>query len=103
MIYTASHPLPTASADSVYVPRNRKSLVTRELQHNFILHGIHQWIFPTPHLYKHFMQFDYLKENLSTSIVQGPVFQSFISLTSSLVIKMVTVPVSTISNSQVIF
>ena len=33
--------------------------------------------------------------------VQGPVVQSFITLTSSLVLKMLSVPVSTISNSQV--
>ena len=32
---------------------------------------------------------------------QGPVVQSIISLTSSLVVKMLTVLVSTISNSQV--
>ena len=32
---------------------------------------------------------------------QGPVVQSIVSLTSSLVVKMITVPVSTISNSQV--
>ena len=36
----------------------------------------------------------------STS-VQGPVVQSVVSLMSSLVIKMLTVLVSTISNSQV--
>ena len=34
-------------------------------------------------------------------IFQGPVVQSIISLTSSLVVKMLTVLVSTISNSQV--
>ena len=33
--------------------------------------------------------------------IQGPVVQSIISLTSSLVVKMLTVLVSTISNSQV--
>ena len=32
---------------------------------------------------------------------QGPVFQSVVSLTSSLVVKMLTVLVSTILNSQV--
>ena len=32
---------------------------------------------------------------------QGPVVQSIVSLTSSLVVKMLTVLVSTISNSQV--
>ena len=39
-------------------------------------------------------------ENLT---VQSPVFQSIVSLTSSLVVKMLTVLVSTISNSQAIF
>ena len=34
---------------------------------------------------------------------QGPVVQSIVSLTSSLVVKMLTVLVSTISNSQVFF
>ena len=34
---------------------------------------------------------------------QGPVVQSVVSLTSSLVVKMLTVLVSTISNSQVFF
>ena len=34
-------------------------------------------------------------------INQGPVIQNIVSLTSSLVVKMLTVPVSTISNSQV--
>ena len=34
---------------------------------------------------------------------QGPVVQSSVSLTSSLVVKMLTVLVSTISNSQVFF
>ena len=34
---------------------------------------------------------------------QGPVAQSIISLTSLLVVKMLTVQVSTISNSQVFF
>ena len=33
--------------------------------------------------------------------IQGPVFQSIVSLTSSLVLKVLTVLVSTISNSQV--
>ena len=33
--------------------------------------------------------------------VQGPVVQSIIRLTSSLVVQMLAVPVSTISNSQV--
>ena len=37
---------------------------------------------------------------MSVSIHQGPVVQSIISLTSSLVVKMLTVLVSTISNSQ---
>ena len=32
---------------------------------------------------------------------QGPVVQSVVSLTSSLVVKMLTVQVSTISNAQV--
>ena len=35
------------------------------------------------------------------SIIQGPVIQSIISLTSSLVVKMLTALVSTVSNSQV--
>ena len=35
------------------------------------------------------------------SFIQGPGFQSIVSLTSSLVVKMFTVLVSTISNSQV--
>ena len=34
-------------------------------------------------------------------VKQGPVVQSVVSLTSSLVVKMLTVLVSTISNSQV--
>ena len=34
-------------------------------------------------------------------ITSGPVVQSIVSLTSSLVVKMLTVLVSTISNSQV--
>ena len=34
-------------------------------------------------------------------IVLGPVVQSIVSLTSSLVVKMLTVTVSTVSNSQV--
>ena len=38
----------------------------------------------------------------SLSDVLGPVVQSIVSLTSSLVVKMLTVLVSTISNSQVI-
>ena len=33
--------------------------------------------------------------------IQGPVVQSAVSLTSSLVVKMLTVLVSTIANSQV--
>ena len=36
-------------------------------------------------------------------VTQGPVVQSVFSLTSSLVVKMLTVLVSTISNSQVFF
>ena len=36
-------------------------------------------------------------------IKQGPVVQSVVSLTSSLVVKMLTVLVSTIPNSQVFF
>ena len=36
-------------------------------------------------------------------IYQGPVVQSIVSLTSSLVVKILTVLVSTISNSQVFF
>ena len=35
------------------------------------------------------------------SIIQGPVVQGIVSLTNSLVVKMLTVLVSTISNSQV--
>ena len=35
------------------------------------------------------------------TVIQGPVVQSTISLTSSLVVKMLTILVSTISNSQV--
>ena len=35
------------------------------------------------------------------NIIQGPVLQSIVSLTSSLVVKMLTVLVSTITNSQV--
>ena len=42
-----------------------------------------------------FLCYDFEKKN------QGPVVQSIISLTSSLVVKMLTVLVSTISNSQV--
>ena len=38
---------------------------------------------------------------ISLRIHQGPVFQSVVSLTSSLVVKMLTILVSTISNSQV--
>ena len=37
-----------------------------------------------------------------STVDQGPVVESIISLTSSLVVKMLTVLVSTISNSQVI-
>ena len=36
-------------------------------------------------------------------IILGPVVQSIVSLTSSLVVKMLTVLVSTISNSQIFF
>ena len=39
--------------------------------------------------------------NPSYAVDQGPVVQSTVSLTSSLVIKMLAVLVSTISNSQV--
>ena len=35
------------------------------------------------------------------SVIQGPVVQSIVSLTNLLVVKMLTVLVSTISNSQV--
>ena len=35
------------------------------------------------------------------NIYQGPVVQSIVSLTSSLVVKMLTVVVSAISNSQI--
>ena len=43
------------------------------------------------------------KQNICTleSFYQGPVVQSIVSLTSSLVVKMLIVLVSTISNSQV--
>ena len=37
----------------------------------------------------------------SQDIMQGPVVQNIVSLTSSLVVKMLTVLVGTISNSQV--
>ena len=40
--------------------------------------------------------------NLAFDIVRDPVVQSVVSLTSSLVVKMLTVLVSTISNSQVL-
>ena len=39
--------------------------------------------------------------SIRTFVVQGPVVQSIVSLTSSLVVKMLTVLVSTISNSEV--
>ena len=39
--------------------------------------------------------------NQPLKIYQGPVVQSIVRLTSSLVVKMLTVLVSTISNSQV--
>ena len=44
--------------------------------------------------------FDVLRMTLI--IIQGPVVQSVVSLTSSLVVKILTVLVSTISNSQVV-
>ena len=44
-----------------------------------------------------------LRHTLFTLNVQGPVVQSVISLTSLLVVKIVTVLVSTISNSRVFF
>ena len=40
---------------------------------------------------------------ISTDNNLGPVVQSIVSLTSSLVVKMLTVLVNTISNSQVFF
>ena len=43
---------------------------------------------------------DNLSSHQSASEDLGPVVQSVISLTSSLVVKMLTVLVSTISNSQ---
>ena len=42
--------------------------------------------------------FDKLQES---EVLQGPVVQSVVNLTSSLMVKMLTVLVSTISNSQV--
>ena len=39
--------------------------------------------------------------DMHTAKIQGPVVQSIVSLTSLLVVKMLTVLVSTISNSQV--
>ena len=51
-------------------------------------------------------QFDQIEPPLEIILdlplkVQGPVVQSVVSLTSSLVVKLLTVLVSTISNSQV--
>ena len=43
------------------------------------------------------------KEHNAHKINLGPVVQSIVSLTSSLVVKMLTVLVSTTSNSQVFF
>ena len=42
-----------------------------------------------------------LNRNLTFQDNQGPVVQSVVSLTSSLVVKILTVLVNTISNSQV--
>ena len=61
-------------------------------------------IIPPSYLYTHIMQFNWLKEKFYTSIkscTQGPVVQSVVSLTSSLVVKMLTALVCIISNSQV--
>ena len=47
-----------------------------------------------------------MEEQISLSVVdisQGPVVQNVVTLTSSLVVKMLAVLVSTISNSQVFF
>ena len=41
------------------------------------------------------------KKYLANPLIQGPVVQSVVSLTGLLVVKMLTVLVSTISNSQV--
>ena len=44
------------------------------------------------------------KFRLQTNLIfLGPIVQSIVSLTSSLVVKMLTVLVSTMSNSQVFF
>ena len=41
--------------------------------------------------------------HVQATTVQGPVVQSVISLTSLLVVKMLTAPVRTVSNSQLFF
>ena len=50
------------------------------------------------HVYKHKHN---IKSENACHDIQGPVVQSVVSLTSSLVIKMLTILVSTISNSQI--
>ena len=45
---------------------------------------------------------DVENHNYSKDIDQGPVVQSIVNLTSSLVVKMLIILVSTISNSQVL-
>ena len=57
-----------------------------------------------PWLYVLLYENPYLSNGTNISVlttIQGPVVQNIVSLTSSLVAKMLTVLVSTISNSQV--
>ena len=72
----------------------------------YLHHGVHQlnvWVKKKSKIFKlnHLEHNKLYKLIIWTKTAQGPVVQSIVSLTSSLVVKMLTVLVSTISNSQV--